>query len=168
MKNIDNYIPINILIHHIILTVFESEVQEAKDKADRALEEIATIKDMIVTAQNKSYSIKQVLEGSEQNADRAREIAESAKINANNASTMANDIRLQANKTKAEVIKLGLEAEKLYKRVNVTDDMIRHYEEEINKDADVTEQVIFNSKLCFLKMIRGSKAFLNCWSFCKL
>ena len=121
--------------------MFDAEVQDARAKAQEALQGVDAIRDLIRSADDKSNKIHQVLEVSEQNADRAREVAQEAQSNANNASAMANEIRQEANKTKAEVIKLGNEADKLHLRVNSTDSMVRQYEGHINKDADVTGQV---------------------------
>ncbi|XP_001604560.2 laminin subunit gamma-1 [Nasonia vitripennis] len=122
------------------LSVFDAEVQAARDKARAALEDIGIIGQLIREATQKSEDIHQILDGSEQNAIRAREVAQQAQANANNASAMANEIHQEANKTKAEVIKLGNEADKLHLRVNTTDNMIRQYEDRIRKDADNTAQ----------------------------
>ncbi|XP_014218984.1 laminin subunit gamma-1 isoform X2 [Copidosoma floridanum] len=123
------------------LSVFDAEVQDARAKAQKALEDIAKIRALIQDAARKAQGVHQVLEASEQNANRAREVAQSAESNANNASAMANEIRQEANKTKAEVIKLGNEADKLHLRANATDSMIRQYESRIQKDAEITGQV---------------------------
>lgn len=60
---------------------------------------------------------------------------------ADKASANANDIRMEANKTKIAVLRLGNEAEKLHLRVDTTDSMMRQYEIQIAKDANVTAEV---------------------------
>lgn len=60
---------------------------------------------------------------------------------ADKASANANDIRIEANKTKIEVLRLGNEAEKLHLRVDTTDSMMRQYETQMAKDANVTAEV---------------------------
>lgn len=60
---------------------------------------------------------------------------------ADKASANANDIRMEANKTKIAVLRLGNEAEKLHLRVDTTDSMMRQYEIQITKDANVTAEV---------------------------
>lgn len=60
---------------------------------------------------------------------------------ADKASSNANDIRMEANKTKIEVLRLGNEAEKLHLRVDTTDSMIRQYEIQMTKDANITAEV---------------------------
>jgi uncharacterized coiled-coil DUF342 family protein len=133
--------------------VFDAEVQEARAKAQEALQDVVTILELVKNATAKSKSIHEVLENSELNAVRAQEIAQSAQSSANNASNMANEIRQEANKTKAEVIKLGNEADKLHLRVNTTDSMIRQYEDRIQQDGDVTGQVdIFLNVLSFASL----------------
>lgn len=60
---------------------------------------------------------------------------------ADRASANANDIRMEANKTKIEALRLGNEAEKLHLRVDTTDSMMKQYEIQMAKDANVTAEV---------------------------
>ncbi|KAJ8665186.1 hypothetical protein QAD02_006848 [Eretmocerus hayati] len=123
------------------LSVFESEVQDAREKAIEARKGIDEISNLIHDASSKSQALQDVLSASKQQADRAREIAQEAQANANSASASANEIRREANKTKAEVVKLGNEADKLHLRVNTTDGNIRQYEGRIQKDDEMMRQV---------------------------
>lgn len=61
---------------------------------------------------------------------------------ADKASANANNIRTEANKTKIEALRLGNEAEKLHQRMDITDSMMRQYEIQVAKDANVTTEVI--------------------------
>lgn len=119
---------------------FDAEVQRERIKAQDALQDIDNIEKLIDTASMKAKEVARVLNGSEGNAKSAREIAQNAQTYADKASANANDIRMEANKTKIAVLRLGNEAEKLHLRVDTTDSMMRQYEIQITKDANVTAE----------------------------
>jgi len=48
---------------------------------------------------------------------------------------------MEANKTKIAVLRLGNEAEKLHLRVDTTDSIMKQYEIQMTKDANVTAEV---------------------------
>ncbi|XP_011142346.1 laminin subunit gamma-1 [Harpegnathos saltator] len=119
---------------------FDAEVQRERVKAQDALKDIQSIKELIDIATTQTREVERALNGSEDNAKNAREIAQNAQTYADKASVNANDIRMEANKTKIEALRLGNEAEKLHQRVDITDTMMRQYEIQVVKDSNIATE----------------------------
>lgn len=119
---------------------FDAEVQRERVKAQDALKDIQTIEELINTATARTRETEQVLSGSEERAKAARETAQNAQMYADRASANANEIRTEANKTKIEALRLGNEAEGLHLRIDTTDSVMKQYEIQAAKDANVTAE----------------------------
>ncbi|KAG7211484.1 hypothetical protein KM043_010758 [Ampulex compressa] len=125
---------------HKKLSEFDAEVQRERVKAQEALQDIKLIEAFINNATEEAAAAEIVLNGSEENAKNARKLAQNAQKYADEASTNANDIRQAANQTKLEALRLGNEAEKLHLRVVTTDSLMKQYEIQVAKDANVTAE----------------------------
>ncbi|XP_051161958.1 laminin subunit gamma-1 [Leptopilina boulardi] len=122
------------------LSEFDAEVQRVRVKADEALKNIDNTEELVQSAINKANEAQNALKDSEKNALGARNFAKNAQTDAEKASGNANNIRIEANKTKMEAIRLGSEAEKLHTRVDITESLIKQYENQVEKDVNATNE----------------------------
>ncbi|XP_043463177.1 laminin subunit gamma-1 [Leptopilina heterotoma] len=122
------------------LSEFDAEVQRVRVKADEALKNIDNTKQLVHNAINKANEAQNALKDSEKNAMGARNFAKNAQTDAEKASGNANNIRIEANKTKMEAIRLGSEAEKLHTRVDITESLIKQYENQVERDVNATNE----------------------------
>lgn len=123
------------------LSEFDAEVQRERIKAEKSLENIDEIRNMIDEAIQKSAETQIILNGAENNAIGARNITAEAKKNSDNAGLNANNIRNDANKTKLEAWRLNNEAEKLHMRIENTETIVKEYEIKVGNDVNSTDDV---------------------------
>lgn len=121
---------------------FDDSVRESKARADRALQKVPEISQLITDAEDKTRDAENALGGAHSDAIDARDIAKEAQRIAEKASEDATRIREEAEDTKQKAGKLREDAEELAGDVANTDKRMKEYEDQAKEDEGLAKEAL--------------------------
>ena len=125
---------------------FESRVNENQDSARRALENIASIEDMIRNAEDKTAQAREAMRGADTSANLALNVARDAQKISEEASGKAANITAESGTALDQAKELSSSAQSLANKLTDTKEEVKRKEEVAQQDGESAFTVRFRQE----------------------